>query len=124
VCICSGILYHLPQPQRLIAQIAEISPRILINTHCANDVFPKGLIKSSEVELKGRRYRGKTLDEVNTDHPSAGLQPVSFWFFKDDLIALLADLGYTDVQFLKDWMPESPGLTVYAQKSTASEHNV
>jgi len=125
VCLCSGILYHLSQPQELLAKIAGISPRILINTHYARKEFPIGCREVSEVELKGHRYRGKIHDEGDISHPSAGLQPFSFWFFKKDLIRLLADLGYSNIRVLMDWMPKTkvPGLTIYAEMSTTANQN-
>ena len=124
VCVCSGILYHLPQPQELLAGIAQISPRILINTYYATNDFPRGK-KVSRVELNGRKYNGKTSDEGRfkfRDNPGAGLQRRSFWFFKDDLITLLKDLGHTNVQVLREWTgkasptPPLAAITIYADQ--------
>ncbi len=34
---CSGLLYHLPEPWKLIAQLGNIAPRLFIWTHYAED---------------------------------------------------------------------------------------
>ena len=120
VCVCSGLLYHLPNPQDLIKKISEISTRILINSHYANADFPSTGLAS--VVLDGKQYSGKTYDEVDSSHPNSGLQQFSFWFLKDDFIRVLHDVGYDNVRVLKDWgldtpKPKMAAITIYAEKT-------
>lgn len=118
VCLCSGILYHLPEPQNLIAEISQVAPRILINTCYATSNYPT--FGDVEMSLKGKKYHGKLQDEVSVDHPSTGLQKFSVFLFKDDLIQILHDVGYKEVRVLKDWYtdsnPEGGRITIFAQK--------
>jgi len=118
VCLCSGILYHLPEPQNLIDRISKVAPRIFINTHFAKD----GDIDKS-VYLGEKEYKGKLYDEVNTHHPQSGMQRYSVWLFKDDLIRLLHDVGYDNVRVVRDWSlefpKEQPTITIFAEKDSA-----
>lgn len=119
VCLCSGILYHLPEPQDLIAKISEVAPRILINSHVATEEFPK--TETIEISLGKNKYRAKNVEEYNIDTEIAeGLQRFSLWLFRDDLIKLLQDVGYNKVKILNNWNDggpnKAPAITVYAEK--------
>lgn len=120
VCLCSGILYHLLEPQELVAKISEVSPRILINSHVATENFP--ISEMSEVFWKENKYRTKTMEEGNIEtEPAMGLQRFSRWLYRDDLIKLLYDVGYHKVNVLNDWIGggpnKAPAITIYAEKS-------
>lgn len=122
VCLCSGILYHLPEPQYLIDRISRVAPRLLINTHYARDDFPTHGDRS--VALRGRRYSGRLEDEVNVSHPQAGMQQYSLWLFRDDLVRLLHDVGYGKVRVLRDWYDmyqshDKQSVTIFAEKDCA-----
>lgn len=121
VCLCSGILYHLPNPAEFIAKISEVAPRILINSHYSNSKFPP--TEEVDITTNGKKYKGKKYDEVDINHINSGLQQYSFWFYKEDFIQVLKDVGYDKVEVLKDWSIEDPELklpaiTIYAEKST------
>jgi len=122
VCLCSGILYHLPNPAELIAKISEVAPRILINSHYSNDKIPHS--EEVEIIMNGKKYKGKKYDGEDIDNINSGLQQYSFWFYKDDFIQALKDVGYDKVEVLKDWSTDNheliyPSITIYAEKSIA-----
>jgi len=122
VCLCSGILYHLPEPQYLIDRISRVAPRLLINTQFAKDEHPT--FGDKRVVLRGKQYKGKLQDEVNVSLPATGMQQYSLYLFKDDLIQLLHDVGYDEVRVLRDWSLENPSperqsVTIFAEKDCA-----
>lgn len=123
VCLCSGVLYHLLEPQELISKISKISPRILINTHYGNEAYPT--FGKKDVILNGKKYRANLQDEDVINSTSTGLQNFSVWLFKDDLVQLLKDVGYDKVHILKDWylekkIPEQQSITIFAEKSKSN----
>jgi hypothetical protein len=68
---------------------------------------------------------GKNYVEGDLEHPNSGLQQLSFWLFKDDFIDILKNVGYDNVQVLKDWgldtpKPKMAAITIYAEKSGRS----
>src|SRR5262249_9784956 len=77
---CSGVLYHLPQPWRLIEQMSEVSANLFIWTHYA-------------VEEEARKvksgYAGKLYREAGHSDPLSGLSQESFWPTRDSLNAML-----------------------------------
>lgn len=106
--LCSGILYHLDQTavfrflhalRRMCTGLCIIDTRISLTREVA-------------AEFAGRRYWGKTYREhapgasvsEKLEQRGASLDnEESFWFTRQSLANLLADLGYTSVN--ECWMP-------------------
>jgi SAM-dependent methyltransferase len=104
---CVGVLYHLPEPWRLLRQLAGVAPRLLLWTHhCTRD----------DTVVLG--YRGHWYREQGLDDPLSGLSPRSFWPTRSDLFAMLADAGWGAAEVLaEDWANDAPALTLAAERT-------
>ncbi len=105
IALVSGVLYHLPNPARLLAQLSELTPVALIWTHVATDDYPRGkvaILRTGEAEYRGKWYR-----EPRT--PLAGLSPKSFWPYPADLCRMFADSGFEHVDELAVDLDHSQG---------------
>ncbi len=78
VVFCSGVLYHLPEPWRLIEQMPRVAPALYLSTHFAD---------REETVVDGRP--GRWFQEGGREEPLSGLSERSFWFTKDALLAEL-----------------------------------
>lgn len=85
-----GLLYHLSDPARLLRQCAEVAPEMLLWTHVVDD---------SDVEHRG--YRGRFTTENPTDR-IGGLRSRSFRPERAELVRMLDDCGWHDLEWLKD----------------------
>ena len=85
-----GLLYHLADPARLLRQCAEVAPEMLLWTHVVDD---------SDVEHRG--YRGRFTTENPTDR-IGGLRSRSFRPERAELVRMLDDCGWRDLEWLKD----------------------
>lgn len=88
---CSGLLYHLPEPWNLIAQLPAIAPRLFIWTHYAAEAeagpIPGGL-------------RGKIHFEGGGAEPLSGMSPTATWLTLESLITTLTASGYGSVHVM------------------------
>ena len=87
VVFCSGVLYHLTKPWRLLKDIAKVSDRLFLSTHFANE---------GKTMLKG--YRGTVHGEFGFLEPLSGLDNHSFWPTLESLKEMLGDCGFTIAQ--------------------------
>jgi len=104
---CVGVLYHLPRPWELIAQIAQVSPHLFIWTHYAADKKADKTI----VEFRGMEYRESGLRD-----PLSGLSPSSFWPTLEALTEMLTKHGFTTIRLIENnpSHPHGPAVTVAA----------
>jgi SAM-dependent methyltransferase len=104
---CSGLLYHLPEPWRLTAQAARVSPRLFIWTHYASD--------TDTLVVNG--FNGKWYQESGLLDPLSGLSQESFWPTLDSLKDMLVQSGYRTVRVVQDQPqhPHGPAVTLAAQ---------
>ena len=79
---CSGLLYHLNRPWKLIREIAEITDRFYLATHCA-----------TERDACCCGYWGKFMEDGSSDD-WAGITPWAFWFTLPSLLDCLKDAGF------------------------------
>ena len=77
---CCGLLYHLPEPWKLIAQCPSIASLLFIWTQYAAD---------NEARDIGNGLRGKTHIEGGADEPLSGMSPTATWLTLDSLCDLL-----------------------------------
>jgi SAM-dependent methyltransferase len=93
---CAGLLYHLQEPWRLLAEIAKITDRLYLDTHYA----------STEAETRGS-YVGASIGEGGYDDALSGLGARSFWLSLPALIAALNDVGFAVRHIVDDpdWSP-------------------
>lgn len=100
VCLASGVLYHLANPARVLARLAELSPVIMVWTHLGIPSYPRG--RQARLERQGHSYRGKWYREPATNR--AGFEARSFWPFLEDLRRMFYDSGYSYVDEISvDW---------------------
>ncbi len=95
---CVGVLYHLPNPWRLLRQCAAVSDRLFLWTHYATPDAP---------DMTGRLYR-----EHGMDDRLSGLSDWSFWPTKTCLMGLLKDAGWNRITLIKDDLDFPAGSTV------------
>jgi hypothetical protein len=90
---CCGLLYHLPEPWRLLERLPAVAPLLFIWTQYAAD---------HEAREIGRGLRGKTHIEGGTDEPLSGLSPTATWLTLESLRDLLHACGYKRVDVIHD----------------------
>jgi hypothetical protein len=106
---CSGLIYHLPEPWKLIEQLPAIAPKLFIWTHYAAEAeahtIPGGL-------------RGKIHHEGGAAEPLSGMSPTATWLTLESLISLLSASGYQSVQVMLDEPTHANGPAVTLGAST------
>ena len=104
---CSGLLYHLPQPWKLIAQLPRLASKLFLWTHYADD---------SQAEVLQEGLRGKIHAEGGADEPLSGLSETAFWPTLGSLIKLLTTSGYQAIQVVHNDLehPNAPAVTIAA----------
>lgn len=113
VAIALGVLYHLPDPDRLLGQLVEIAPLTLLWTHVADEGHPE---KAPEGKLDSQygTFRGKVLAE-DTTHALSAMDRDIIWLYRQDLFDLIQAVGFRECRILKEWPANSsPGPSVLA----------
>ncbi|WP_417848838.1 glycosyltransferase [Thalassoglobus sp.] len=95
-----GLLYHLSDPARLLQQCAEVAPEMLLWTHVVDDA-----------DAEHRGYRGRFTTENPTDRVG-GLRSRSFRPERSELVRMLDDCGWRDLEWLKD---DATSLTLWCR---------
>lgn len=90
---CCGVLYHLPEPWRLIQQIARVTQNIFVWTHYAAE---------DRAKLVRNGYRGHVYRELGWQDPQSGASPESYWVTLTDLQKMLRDYGFAKVSVIED----------------------
>jgi hypothetical protein len=107
--LCSGLLYHLPQPWQLLAQFPDISPNLFLSTHYMAD-------DDANVTVNG--LRGARWDEGKVLGPLSGLSRKSFWPTLGSLIKLLTINGYKTVHIFENNLDHPNGRVVNLAATT------
>jgi hypothetical protein len=104
---CCGLLYHLPEPWRLIEQCPSIAPFLFIWTQYAAE---------NEAQDVGHGMRGKTHIEGGPDEPLSGMSATATWLTLNSLRDLLTRSGYRKVEVIYDdpGHPNGPAVTIGA----------
>lgn len=104
---CSGLLYHLPAPWKLIEQFPAVSPHLFLWTHYCHD-------EQADTGLAG--FRGRIQSEGGADEPLSGLSADSFWPTLGSLIKMLTTVGFSTVHLLHNDIahPDGPAVTLGA----------
>jgi SAM-dependent methyltransferase len=104
---CCGLLYHLPEPWKLLEQLPDVSPRLFIWTQYAAD--------NEARDLSGG-LRGKIHTEGGADEPLSGMSPTATWLTLDSLHDVLTASGYKkiDVIFNDPAHANGPAVTIGA----------
>ena len=107
---CCGLLYHLPEPWKLIEQCPAIAPVLFIWTQYAAE---------NEAHDVGRGLRGKIHVEGGRDEPLSGMSATATWLTLDSLRALLVASGYGSVEVIYDdpGHANGPAVTIGARRT-------
>ena len=90
---CCGLLYHLPEPWKLIAQLPAIAPTLFIWTQYAAEE------EAMDIE---HGLRGKIHGEGGPDEPLSGLSPTAMWLTLPSLRSVLSAAGYQRIDIIHD----------------------
>lgn len=104
---CSGLLYHLSEPWKLIEKLAGVSPNIFIWTQISEEVKAKKVREN---------HRGKYYREGGFFDPLSGLGKKSFWLTLGSLVNLLTINGYKQINIIENNLthPNGPAVTLAA----------
>ena len=107
-CYIVGLLYHLPEPWRLIEQLPAVSSRVFLWTHYCRDV------DATAEPMPG--MPGRFCLEGDLGHGLSGLSPRSFWPTVGGLARMFVDAGMK----LEIWASEphqnGPALLAFGEK--------
>jgi hypothetical protein len=121
--VASGVLYHMTDPIDLLKQISEVSNRVFIWTHYFEpDIEKWNSAIQSQVGLKWKTSETKSIkfnnryirivpqvygEALGWDGFCGGPDTYSNWIYKEDIMLILSDFGYTDVKISFD-QPDHP----------------
>lgn len=100
---CSGILYHLSEPWKLIEKCRKVSPRIFIWTQYACE---------HEAKKFSNGYRGKWYRESGWLDPLSGASKYSFWLSLGSLIDLLTKNDFKNISIIENNLDHPNGCAV------------
>ncbi|MGH7935465.1 MAG: class I SAM-dependent methyltransferase [Chthoniobacterales bacterium] len=103
VIYCSGLLYHLPEPWRLVEQFAASASGLFLWTHCASE---------ASANIFAESYKGLRQAEGGSDEPLSGLSPDSFWPTLGSLCTMLTTHGFSQVRLLANDLEHEHGPAV------------
>jgi tRNA (mo5U34)-methyltransferase len=109
-----GVLYHLSDPVDHLRRVAGLADSLLLDTHYADDDVP---FPRADIDADGRTYCAKVYQEGAWADVFSGVEPTSRWVYRDDLLQLLGDLGFTSAEVLDDRRERNgPRFTVLARR--------
>lgn len=100
LCVASKILHHLTNPIKTIMNLSKVADNIFIFYRVASKKCPDG----KETVLYSK-YKGKKCSEG--DSIFSGLSPYSVWLYKEDLLQLLNDVGYKNINIIAEGREKS-----------------
>jgi tRNA (mo5U34)-methyltransferase len=111
----AGILYHLINPIEHLFKMSKITDIILLNTHYYSDELG---FERDDIVHDGVTYKTGIYKEYGLEERLSGVTPTSRWLYKDDMINLLRNLGYDQIEIARDMSTKSgPKITLLAQRS-------
>ena len=90
---CCGLLYHLPEPWKLIEQLPTGAPALFIWTQYAAEE------EAMDIE---QGLRGKIHGEGGPDEPLSGMSPTAIWLTLASLRGVLEAAGYQRIEIIHD----------------------
>lgn len=93
-----GLLYHLEAPWRLLAWLAKCCRAMFLWTHVA---------RGGVWGVRRGGYRGRLYREGGVADPLSGLNPRSFWPTQTELLRMVRDAGFGEIEIL-DVDPSHP----------------
>jgi len=104
---CCGLLYHLPEPWKLISQFRPVADGVFLWTHCSSEEAAESIVHGN---------RGRRQEEGGADEVLSGLSPDSFWPTLGSLCNLLTKSGFSRIHLLNNHLdhPNGPAVTMAA----------
>ena len=111
----AGLLYHMLDPVAHMVGIAKIADTLLLATHyCTDDLN----YKRDDITYDGTTYKAAFFKEGGLDERLSGMTEYSRWLYKDDLINLLKNLGYDQIEIDRDErLASGPKIVLLARRS-------
>jgi hypothetical protein len=100
IAFVAGLLYHLDRPDTFLVQLSGMANQLVLSTFYADEESPTATAKVKEVRNHEKTYRGKL--SIEGPGPCSGLERYSFWPFRDDLLAMITDAGYVNIDVIRD----------------------
>lgn len=91
-----GLLYHLPEPWRLLRRLSRITRSMYLWTH----VCPPRWRRSKHPRTQREGYDGLLYPEHGSVDPLSGMSQASFWPTKRELVRMLKDSGFDSCNLL------------------------
>lgn len=119
---CSGVLYHMSDPVRLIRDIAGATDRCFVWTHVYHPDRQPVAFQSSVVERDGFKVRywahqyGTKLSQF-----WGGNKSTAVWMSQEDLFTVFSAYGLSDIELVADHYnhPNGPSVTFCAKRPEA-----
>ena len=122
VCWASGVLYHMTEPVELLEGISRISNTVFIWTQyydAAHITGEKAAFFDSaldrEIQYRGRliKLHYRSYLEIATASFSGGADQYSYWLEKNDILYILSELGYSQIDIGIDNPEHPPGPAMF-----------
>lgn len=111
-----GVLYHLVDP---VAHLRDLAPLVriglMMDTHYCTEAQAGASYASGDRSFKCREFQ-----ESGRADPFSGMHPRSRWLLLEDLVSILRDAGFGDVEVAeKREERNGPRALIFARKRTA-----
>jgi SAM-dependent methyltransferase len=123
---CTGVLYHMPEPLKLLHAIARTTDRIHIWTHYVDDQKLDAAWASPIVATDEREFMGRTITHYRRSYHSAtsnktycgGVYNEACWLSKESILEQLKIEGFynVDINFDIADNPNGPCFALVAQR--------
>ncbi len=128
--IASGVLYHMPDPIRLLELIAKNTDAFYLWTHYYDPATMANMEPTPFVgEAEVRDYNGVAVHLHRRSYHGAwqnkafcgGMHDLHRWIEREDIFALIRALGFDDIRMTHDQPdhPNSPAFSLFARRTPA-----
>src|ERR1700680_2575323 len=105
--LCSGLLYHLPRPWVLLDSLSQVTGRLYLSTHFADE---------DRIDAENEGVAGHWYDEFGDRDPLSGLSQRSFWLPIGTIVSRLEGSGFrVTVRSLTHDHPNGPMVNLIAE---------
>jgi hypothetical protein len=128
--IASGVLYHMQDPVHLLELIAKSTNALYLWTHYVDDIaMPVGDPRRQALfgPIETREYHGLKVRFHKRSYYGAwrnkafcgGMHDLHCWMEKDDILAILKAVGFSDIRIAHDEPahPNGPSLSIFAKRT-------
>lgn len=127
----SGVLYHSPQPLKLLKLMTKVTDKLFLYTHYydenainSNPFLSDSFYPAKDIDREYNGYKArlhyKSYDEKKDITFCGGSEEFSYWMEKQDILDFLKLQGFTEIKTRLDQLdnPHGPALYIFAEKST------